>query len=492
MSAIPLSEVGVLDRNAEALGVSIETLMENAGEAVARFVGERVESGTVIAILAGPGNNGGDGFVAARHLAAAGHRVRIVTPVAGPDGLKTEHARRAYDALPSGVERIHAEEEAQVASAVDGAVIVDALLGAGIRGLPREPYASYVRAANASQALVVSVDVPTGLGSILAIRASETITFHAPKEGMGLGEAGHVTVADIGIPAAAATHTGPGEMLLYPRPRIDQHKGEGGVVLVIGGGPYTGAPAVAGLAALRAGADIAIVLTPRSAWSVVASYSPNLIVRPLNNDMLDFTDPANRVALNQWLKKADAVLVGSGVGLSELAFKSVHHAVERALAEGVPVVADAEAIPALAAKPELVREGVLVSAHAREFESLTGDRLPEALDARAALASAHAMKRGAAFIVKGPTDVIAAGERVKFNATGHPAMSVAGTGDVLAGVATALLAKHMRPFDAGRVAAYMTGKAGEIAADESSFGLVATDVMEALPRVLRNHFDTGR
>ncbi len=489
MPAIPLSEVRVLDRNAEALGVTVASLMANAGTALADFVGERVEPGAPVTILAGPGNNGGDGLVAARLLSARGIHVRVLTPTADAAGFKSALARAAFDALPSGVEVVHTRDEAAIAEAAAGSVVVDALLGAGISGELREPFDAYVRAANASGARILAVDVPTGLGTKLAMRASETLTFHSDKEGLTPAAAGRVTVAEIGIPREAGTHTGPGEMLLYPRALRDQHKGMGGVVLIIGGGPYTGAPAIAGLAALRSGADISVILTPRPAWPVIASYSPNLIVRPLNNDMMDFTDPSNRVALNQWLKKADVMLIGSGIGLSELAFKSTHHAVERALAEGVPVVADAEAIPALAAKPDLVKRGVVVSAHAREFELITGEKVPAStdLDGRAQVVAMAAKKRGATFVLKGPVDVIADTERVKFNATGHPAMSVAGTGDVLAGTIATLLAKGLSEFDAGRIGAYLTGRAGEFAVETRSQGIVATDVVDALAEVLRAH-----
>lgn len=485
---IPLSEVRVLDRNAEALGVSVAQLMENAGRAVADHVASRAADKPVL-VLAGPGNNGGDGLVAARHLAAAGKRVRVMTV----GGWKSDLARRMWDQLPRGVERDEAPPLQEVERALAGAgVVVDALLGAGVSGALREPYAEWVRAAQRSGARIVSVDVPTGFGDPSALVPHETLTFHDVKEGMTPQNAGHIVVADIGIPREAALYTGPGEYSLYPQGRADQHKGEGGIVLVIGGGPYTGAPAVAGLAALRSGADLAIVLTPRRAYETVASYSPNLVVRPLVGDDLDFDDPSNRVTLNTWLKKAHSVVIGPGLGLFALTQRSVHHAIERATREKVPCVVDADALTALTERKDLLGPSVVVTPHAREFKNLAGREAPADPVARAEVAKNAAKELGATWLVKGPTDVVTDGARVKLNATGHPAMSVGGTGDALAGIVGALLAKRLAPFDAARVGARLCGEAGEVAADEKSWGLVATDVVEAIPRVLRREFGDAR
>ncbi|MFA5861814.1 MAG: NAD(P)H-hydrate dehydratase, partial [Candidatus Thermoplasmatota archaeon] len=360
-------------------------------------------------------------------------------------------------------------------------VTLDALLGAGTSGALRHPYDEWVAVLQRHPNKVIAVDVPTGFTYV----PRETVTFHDIKEGMTEQNSGRITIADIGIPRAASLYTGPGEYELYPRGRWDQHKGEGGIVLIIGGGPYTGAPAVAGLAALRAGADLAIILTPKRAWSVVASYSPNLVVRPLEREELDFEDPANRVTLNTWLKKAKSVVVGPGLGLFDTTQRAVHHVVERAAAAGVPCVVDADALGAIVQRRDLLSPTTLLSPHAREFKTLTGLTLPSDAEARAEMARVAAEKSGGAtWLVKGPVDVITDGHRVKLNATGHPAMSVGGTGDALAGVAGALLAKGLKPFDAARLAARLTGEAGERAVAERSWGIVATDVVEALGPVL--------
>ena len=456
-SVIPLSEVRVLDRNAEALGVSVETLIERAGRAVADEARRMLAGGKDVVVLAGGGNNGADGRAAARMLEAEGARVRVLSP------------------------KEHAPEEAERACA-EADLVVDALLGAGFRPPVRAPMDAWLAALARHAGRTLAVDVPSAFAYVPAA----TVTFHDVKEGMSEANSGRIVVADIGIPARASRETGPGEYALYPQGRWDQHKGEGGIVLVIGGGPYTGAPAIAGLAALRAGADLAIVLTPERAWQSVASYSPNLVVRPLNGSDLNLDDPANRVTLNSWVKKADSIVLGPGLGLMASAQKSVHHVLQRASQEDVPVVVDADALTALSDRRDLLTRNVVLTPHAREFRTLTQRDLPTEPDARAAIAHEEARKAGAgAWLLKGPVDVITDGERLKLNPSGHPAMSVGGTGDALAGVVGTLLAKGLSPFDAARVGARLTGDAGALAAQEKSWGLVATDVVEALPAILR-------
>jgi NAD(P)H-hydrate epimerase len=274
---LPPSEVRVLDANAAALGVPTATLMERAGKAVAE---EALAMGKgPVLVLVGAGNNGGDGLVAARHLATKRRvAVALAVPRAKLHGLPAKQLQRLRGA------RVVAEpDDRALVKLLDGAeLVIDALLGAGLQGNLRDPYRHWVQLANERAKRVLSVDVPTGLGTDLAIEPEATVTFHEAKEGMDAGNSGRIVVKDIGIPAKASTHTGPGELLLYPIPKPTQHKGQGGVVLVIGGGPYTGAPALTAMAALRAGANLAVVLTPARAADVVAGYSPNLFVRALN------------------------------------------------------------------------------------------------------------------------------------------------------------------------------------------------------------------
>jgi NAD(P)H-hydrate epimerase len=480
---LPLREVAVLDRNAEALGVPVAQLMANAGRAVAE---EALRlPGKAVLVLAGPGNNGGDGLVAAKLLARQ-RKVQVALAVPRAE-VRSPPARAALRRLAGSV-KVHAAPGEQELGKLLGRsdLVVDALLGAGLHGALREPYRSWVAALNASGTPVLSVDVPTGLGTDLAVRPAVTVTFHDAKEGMTAANSGRIVVADIGIPERAATHTGPGEMLLYPIPRPEQHKGQGGVVLVVGGGPYAGAPALAGMAALRTGADLAIVLAPGACAPLVQAFSPNLIVRPLRGEALDFDAPADRDALEAFLPRATSAVVGNGMGRSDAALRSVPWLLERFARARLPVVVDADALHAVGQlKPELRRE-VVLTPHAGEFRALTGEELaPEGEARRAQQARAWARQLRCTLVAKGHASVITDGERVKLNSTGNPGMSTGGSGDVLAGATGALLGKRLDPFDAARLAAWMCGRAGDIAFEEKRYGLVATDEVEALPAVLR-------
>lgn len=486
---IPLSEVAVLDHNAEALGVSVRTLMEAAGEAVARMLGDEAPPGP-LTILVGPGNNGGDGLVVARHLASS-RPTRVVLAAPAPRGALPVGA---FDALPKEV-TVHRSkdlDEDGLAQALDGsAVLLDALLGAGAWGEPRGEVARVLQAQAGLEAWRASVDAPTGAGTSHAFVPDLTVALQAPKQLPDRAEAGRVVTVDIGIPERAWTHTGPGELLaLYPRPGRDQHKGQGGFVLVVGGGPYSGAPALSATAAMRAGADLSVVLCPENVWQTVASFSPNIVARPLQGPDLDLHLPANRVELNKWLGMVDAVVIGPGLGKMGPIRQSVPVAVERIRELGLPFVADADALWALSGRDLDLKGRAVLTPHAKEFEVLTGKAVPppDDVEGRVEVARGAARRLNATILLKGPVDVIASPDRVKRNATGTPAMSHGGTGDVLCGLVGALLAKGMAPFDAARLGAWLSGKAGERAARRMSYGLLATDVLDAVPHVLATHF----
>ncbi|MCA1813113.1 MAG: NAD(P)H-hydrate dehydratase, partial [Halobacteriales archaeon] len=341
----------------------------------------------------------------------------------------------------------------QLRTLLSGAdLVVDALLGAGLHGTLRGPYRPWVQEVNASAKPVLSVDVPTGLGTGLAVQPRATVTFHDIKEGMTEANSGRILVADIGIPPRALSHTGPGEMLLYPIPKADQHKGQGGVVLVIGGGPYAGAPALAGMAALRAGANLVIVLAPEACAPLVQGFSPSLIVRPLAGEALDFEARANRDMLAQFLPRATAAVIGNGMGRDERALRSVPWLLEELERAKVPLVVDADALHAVGKLKSQLRREVVLTPHEGEFQALSGEALAPEQDARRVeQARALARRLRCTLIAKGHESIITDGQRVKLNSTGNPAMSTGGSGDVLAGVVGALLGKRLDPFDAARL-----------------------------------------
>jgi len=470
------TEMRVLDRNAQHFGISILELMENAGKAVADAARENLSAaGKRVLVVCGTGNNGGDGLVAARLL--AGEATVTVLLARPPDQLATEEARTNFARLKDarileGLDRSEgAMEEAEV--------IIDALLGIGAEGMLREPYATLIREMNASGKPILSVDVPSGLGADLAVKPRVTVSMHDAKVGMTPENSGTIRVADIGIPAQVARTIGPGEFLLYPRPKAESHKGQNGTLLIVSGGPFTGAPALVAMGALGMGADLVHIATPALAAPVVAGYSPNFIVHPLVGHRLLNEDVEIILEL---ASKANALAIGPGLGDSPGTLASVRNIVKTV---DLPVVFDADAIRAIGQEPVvLARKRAVATPHAREFALLTGKTLPESLEDRAKMVQEAARTLGITILLKGRVDIVSDGARTKVNYTGNAGMTVGGTGDVLCGAVGGLLSKGAAPFDAARIGAFSNGYAGDIAFRAKSYGLTATDVADNLGRVL--------
>ncbi|MEM2838922.1 MAG: NAD(P)H-hydrate dehydratase [Thermoplasmata archaeon] len=473
--AISTDEVKVLDTNSAYLGVPTLKLMENAGIAVARNLRREFKGASKIAVVCGRGNNGGDGFVAARHLASEGLDVAVF--IAEPEQeISTEIAKLNFEKVRN-LSRPASEFRPN-----EWDVIVDALLGVGVRGKIREPYRSLIKRMNQARKPIVSVDVPSGWPEEPSVRARMTVTFHAPKIGMEKAKCGKLVVADIGIPPEAETHVGPGEFVYYPKPEQDSHKGDNGRILVVGGGPFTGAPALAGMGAMYAGADLAHIAVPKHVAIPVACYSPNLIVHPLSDEVLVPQD-IDKIK-NLW-KKSDAMVIGPGMGDDNQSRNAASELIRQC---PLPMVIDADALDAVKANPRIIRgKSVVLTPHKGEFERLTGMRLSEDLERRGEQVCQAARKMDSIIIVKGRIDLVSDGKTVTKNKTGNEAMTVGGTGDVLSGICGCLLSKGMEPFHAARLAVFLNGAAGDLAFQEKGYGLLATDVAEKIPYILRRY-----
>jgi NAD(P)H-hydrate epimerase len=481
MEPITFAEVNVLDANSEYRGVPTNHLMEEAGKGVAEHILETGGGGQRVLILCGSGNNGGDGFVAARYLAEEAD-VSVLL-MRSRERVRTELSRtNLRHAEEVGVDISVVDEElAERMAGTD--IIVDAMLGIGVSGAPRGNYEAAVRTMNASGKRIVSVDIPTGWGSELSVRPESTVTFHAVKVGMG-PECGRIVVKPIGIPEEAETHAGPGELLLVPRVPADAHKGGRGSVLVIGGGPFTGAPSLAALSAHRCGIDLVYVAVPGGVADVVKGYSMDLIVEPVGTGATRKLGPQGLAEALRWEQRCDAVVLGPGMGDDTDSLELAATIYARMAEQGRPVVVDADALKGLADATSLPRHpGAVLTPHAGEYERLAGGPLPLDLEARAEAVRALADSLGCTVLSKGPVDVISDGSRVKLNDTGNAAMATGGTGDVLSGVVGALLAKGMDAFDAARTAAFVTGTAGDAAREELGHSMLASDMLWNLPSV---------
>ncbi len=437
-----------VDANAQALGLSSLQMMESAGRALADAV--RARHSKRVLILCGKGNNGGDGMVAARYLQDLHPMVFVI---AG-SGMTRESAEQLRLIHYCNVEIVTVLCRDDVIAQADhfsrSDLIVDALLGTGLRGAVKEPVRSCVEMANQSSAMILSADIPTP-----GIRADYILAFHRPKVA---GSA----VAQIGIPLEAELFTGPGDLLTIRKKRPDAHKGSGGEVLVIGGGPYQGAPYLCGLGALRAGADIVRIASP------VFEPVPELIYERLEGDIIG-AEHIDRIL--PLIDRADVVVMGNGLG-------SRSHHVVRALAPSCRrVVFDADAIRL----PIPEAGDSIFTPHGGEFERMTGGKPGDDLVTRAHAVRAAA-KRGIV-ILKGPIDIISDGSRVRFNRTGTPAMTTGGTGDVLAGVIAGLFCQ-MPGFEAACAGAYATGKAGMMIGAIHEGGMLASDLLSYIPKIL--------
>ncbi|WP_254544341.1 NAD(P)H-hydrate dehydratase [Halomarina pelagica] len=473
---ISSDRMAAVDENAEALGVPRKQLMESSGNAVARRVRDLVDPGASVAVVAGRGNNGGDAFVAARFLDGYDVTVHLL----GRAGtIATDIARENWDALRECEYDAREVRDSRNLDLGTPDLVVDAMLGTGVTGEPREPERSAVEAVNATDAVVLAVDVPSGVDADtgeaagVAVEADHVVTFHDRKPGLDALDA-DVTVADIGIPPAAERFVGPGD-LGSTRRASDSTKGDAGRVFVVGGGPYTGAPALAAQAALRAGADLSFVAVPESVKTPIQGYAEDLIVQPYGSDRLtpERVDGLVETATSY----DDVVVLGPGLGTADETLAAVERFLESF--DGRAVV-DADALSVV---PEVDTDATLVCTPNRHELAEMGGPDADDLRARAEEIEAFAADLGHVVLAKGEDDVVTDGERTRICRVGTPGMTVGGTGDTLAGVAAAMLATR-EPFDAACVAPYVNGRAAELLDESRGDGLLASDLLDAIPTAI--------
>ena len=477
---ITSERMAMVDRNAAALGVPRKQLMESSGNAVARLVREHADPGARVLLVCGRGNYGGDAAVAARFLADYDTRTVLL---GRPETITTDIARENWDALAASdlpTETL-TDSRAFALDEYDPDLVVDAMLGTGVTGALREPEATVARELNAADVPVVAVDVPsgvdadTGANEGVAVDADWVVTFHDDKPGLGSLDAG-VTVADIGIPDAAETFVGPGDLRALRR-EADSHKGDNGEVLVVGGGPYTGAPALAARAALRAGADLVRVACPEGVAREIQGYGPDLIVRPFDGDHLA---PGHVERVLDLAAGHDTVVFGPGLGGHESTLDAVADFL--AAYDGRAVV-DADALQVV---PTVDTDADLIcTPHQGELRKMGGTTASDWRE-RADRVREFAAEIGQTLLVKGRYDVVSDGDEMRVGRTGNPGMTVGGTGDVLAGVTGALAAQIDDPLQAAAIAAYANGRAGDDAAESYGDGLAASDLPDRIPQALRD------
>jgi hydroxyethylthiazole kinase-like uncharacterized protein yjeF len=476
-----------VDRASIGAGVSGVALMEAAGRAVAGAVVEHWSQRPVV-VLCGPGNNGGDGFVAARHLQSKGWQVAVASlnPGAVMSGDAAHHA-----ALWTGTVEPFSTE-----LLVDGCVVVDAIFGAGLSRPVDGEALAMIEAMIASRSEICAVDVPSGLdgatGEVLGVAAAATVTvtFFRKKPGHlifpGRALCGELVLADIGTPegvlddvTAQAWENGPSLWRhAYPWPNAEGNKYQRGSVLIVGGATITGASRLTATAAMRIGAGLVTLAVPELVWAVYATALTGVMVRALRSpDKVSKVDDFAELLADQ---RRNAVAIGPGAGIGEPTCRAVLAAL--AVSDGPrSVVLDADALTSFASTPNRLFDAItgpcVLTPHEGEFYRLfdgSGDKLTRAR--RAAALS------GAVVLLKGSDTVIADPDgRAVINSNAPPDLATGGAGDVLTGFVVGLLAQGLDPFDAACAGVWLHGAV----ASEFGPGLVAEDLSPGLPSMLR-------
>ena len=546
MKILTSSEMGEADRrSSEEFGVSLESLMERAGEAVSCFCRELYPSAARVLVLCGRGNNGGDGLVAARYLRGAGADVRVL--LVGTTGEFRGEAARAFERLRGEAPEVDVEELAANGEQMQGALewaelIVDAVVGTGfkppLRGSTQVVRDGLERVATP----VVAVDLPSGWdadrttqqageagaggsGDVdlegRAFRASAVLTFTAPKPAHVFGELtrgrtfGPVALAEIGSPAKAVrsagelTWTGTSKQMAEQGRDVNSNKGKFGHVLVVGGSyGKAGAPSMASLAALRTGAGLVTAAVPESIVNTVALITPELMLMPLSQGTEGAASLENldEARLRRLMKGISVLALGPGLSTDGEASEFARGLVATT---SVPVVIDADALNAFAGKSEflkaasglamggVVERTVVLTPHPGEMARLAGMTVKEVEADRVGLARRFATGHGVTLVLKGWRTLVAHPDgRVAVNTSGNPGMAKGGSGDILTGVVAAMLAQFPdRVAEAVEAAVYLHGLAADLAVggkrgmDEHT--LLATDTVSHLSEAFRYRVRDG-
>lgn len=493
-------------RTIDEIGLPAIVLMENAGRQVVAAIESAFESLNAmrVTVLCGRGNNGGDGFVVTRTMIERGVDASAV--LIGEASQVKGDARTSLETLRAlGADVIEIQDagawELHGAKILGADLVVDALLGTGFRPPVEGLYETIIADLNASSCPVVSIDVPSGLGSDSpeasgpVVDAAMTVTLGAPKLSLVLppGEvlAGNVVIADIGVPAAVIHELdGPRVELLTKEslspliePRTaDSHKGDYGHVLIVAGSPgKTGAAALAARGALRSGAGLVTVAAPARCVPIIAALGAEFMTLALPEDADGVVSPEG---VGQVLGfGADVIAVGCGLGRTPGVRDFVHALLEQCT---VPLVLDADALMALAARQlaRPVRDGadIIVTPHPGEMAAMTAMTIEEVQGSRLAVAREFAVANRAHVVLKGHRTIVATPEGSAFiNLTGNAGMATAGSGDVLTGAIAAWAGQLLDVEAACKLGVYLHGAAGDLAeADEGEVGLIAGDIADRL------------
>jgi len=505
MKIVTAAEMREIDRaTSQSFGVPSLTLMENAGTAVAEFVVSQYPSAERIGVICGKGNNGGDGFVAARKLKAAGREVRVVL-LAEPSELRGD-AAEMFGKLPVAPVIVRSSEELRREQAVfESDVLLDAILGTGFRPPVSGLYAEAIRLLNASSAPVIAVDISSGADADVmgeqtgaVARADGVVTFTAARPAHVFGRLtnGPTVIASIGSPDEAivsslqlnlitAREVAP---LIGPRP-LAANKGNFGHVLVIGGSVgKAGAAAMAGISALRVGAGLSTVATAGSVLGIVAGFHPEVMTEPLDETGDGSIALSALRHINKLAEGKTVLAIGPGISRNSETAEFVRSAVKQ---RTIPIVLDADGLNAFEGRSAELNGkagSIVITPHPGEMARLLGDTVAAVQRDRINVARTFAHEHELIVVLKGHRTLIAHPDgTVWVNTTGNPGMATGGTGDILTGMVAGLIAQNPEHIVEAVIAAvHLHGLAGDVARESmGEHSLVATDLVKALPEAFR-------
>ncbi|HLI46632.1 MAG TPA: NAD(P)H-hydrate dehydratase [Geobacterales bacterium] len=490
---ISLKEMIALEENAEEIGLSRKLLMENAGSAIASYLKTKGLINDVM-LVAGTGNKAGDGFVALRHILAFGGTCKVLL-AEREENLRTQEAKENFNVLKQipSLKIFIAQDlsDEDIRSLFRKAnVIIDGLIGTGLRGKLSYRILRLIRLINEANCFKLSIDIPTGIDPDTGenagdyVRANVVITMHRMKKGLiKYKEQLEIHEANIGIPLELEYIAGRGDakILFDSKPKYAK-KGDAGRLLIIGGSKvYHGAPILAGLAALRSGVDLVYMYLPYKIADIARSISPEFIVFPYNDEELTLKAAEEAT---QIIEKVDTILIGNGIGLGH--DEAVEKIFEIAEQNNKIIVADADALKTRAVKKNWKMK-IVYTPHVGEFKIMTGVELKsyDEIKERMKQVEEASNKLNAIFLVKGHYDIISDGKKTKICKGGTQAMTVGGTGDVLAGLCSGLIARTKKVFESSIAASYINKKAGERATEKYGNQIKASDLVEFIPKIIK-------
>ncbi|MDO5851054.1 MAG: NAD(P)H-hydrate dehydratase [Methanobacteriaceae archaeon] len=486
MQYITPIDMKVIDTNTASQGLPTICLMEIAGTKIKQLV-DTYENINHVTICTGNGGNAGDGYVTARHIINDTNKNVHIIQLKDPNTIKNQDTKQNWKLIneiekTSSKLKITKITDTTQLEKIETDLIIDTIFSTGIKGKIREPISQIIDNINQTNIPVISIDVPTGINPLTgqidhkAIKADITVTIHKPKIGLKtappeyIGKIHNIT---IGIPKTSERYTNKGDLLRIHKPSLNSHKGENGKISIIGGNKdYAGALFYAAKAAQKQAIDLTFIYTPEKTAQILKQQTPENIITPLPGTVLS---SKHYQQIEEKIEQTDAILIGSGSGLKnttkELFDKILKNTTK-------PVLIDADALKLI--NKSYLNKNMVVTPHTKEYEILFNTKLPESHQDRIKNVQENAKKYNTTIVLKGSIDIIATHNQIKENKTGNPQMSKGGTGDMLAGIITALISRKHSIYEASYLGTYLLGIAGENALKKQGYNYTQQDIINQL------------